>query len=233
MPLFDRFAKTLQNELFTCYVARSTLAELDKLSKSAAATSDSNDDEHSNLFAQARQFGLDECEIIEPDKIPTSPDNNDNSNNNSKRKNWAFKDFSEASTDVFNLATDGGNNSQSYFVATQDDALADALRAMPYVPLFRLGRAVLLLESPSSASRSYTGSNEREKLASAGGLMTAEERQMVKAVKKKDRKKRKDVMKEEQKKLEKRTREEFGGGFNARRKKKAKGPNPLSCKSKK
>jgi len=249
VPLFERFAKTLQNELFTCYVARSTLAELDKLSKSAAAaTSDSNDDdEHNNLFAQARQFGLDECEIIEPDKIPTSPDNNNNnnnnnnntttnskSNNNSKRNNnRAFRDFSEASTDVFNLATEGGNNSLSYFVATQDDALADALRAMPYVPLFRLGRAVLLLESPSSASRSYTGSNEREKLASAGGLMTAEEREMVKAVNRKDRKKRKEVMREEQKRLEKRTREEFGGGFNVRRKKKAKGPNPLSCKSKK
>mmetsp|Transcript_7328 Transcript_7328/g.15851 ORF Transcript_7328/g.15851 Transcript_7328/m.15851 type:complete len:258 (+) Transcript_7328:399-1172(+) len=159
---------------------------------------------------------------------------NSKSNNNSKRNNnRAFRDFSEASTDVFNLATEGGNNSLSYFVATQDDALADALRAMPYVPLFRLGRAVLLLESPSSASRSYTGSNEREKLASAGGLMTAEEREMVKAVNRKDRKKRKEVMREEQKRLEKRTREEFGGGFNVRRKKKAKGPNPLSCKSKK
>jgi hypothetical protein len=99
--------------------------------------------------------------------------------------------------------------------------------------LFRLGRAVLLLESPSSASRSFTGNIERSKLASAGGLMTAEERQMVKAVNKKDRKKRKEVMQEEQKKMAKRSRQEVGGGFTNRKRKKAKGPNPLSCKGKK
>jgi hypothetical protein len=74
---------------------------------------------------------------------------------------------------------------------------------------------------------------EQNKLASAGGLMTAEERQMVHAVNKRDTRKRKEVMQEEQKKLEKKTRDEVGGGHNVRRKKKAKGPNPLSCKSKK
>mmetsp|Transcript_7559 Transcript_7559/g.17154 ORF Transcript_7559/g.17154 Transcript_7559/m.17154 type:complete len:265 (+) Transcript_7559:116-910(+) len=218
VPLYDRFAKTLQNESFTCHVTRSTLAELETLSKQAFKGEDS--EEQINFFAQARQYGLDECEII--DKVPT------NSYSNSE----AFKEFSDASRDIFNLATEGGSNRQAYFVATQDDTLADALRAMPYVPLFRLGRAVLLLESPSSASRSYTGNVEQNKLASAGGLMTAEERQMVNAVNKKDRKKRKEMKDEEQKKLEKRSREETGGGFNVRRKKRAKGPNPLSCKGK-
>jgi hypothetical protein len=41
------------------------------------------------------------------------------------------------------------------------------------------------------------------------------------------------MLKEEQKKLEKRSREEVGGSFNERKKKRAKGPNPLSCKSRK
>ena len=222
MPLNERFAKTLQQEAFTFHITRSTLSELEALSKLASKKSTS--DEHNNFFAQARQYGLDECEIIESDKVPAISDAKNNS---------TTKQFSEASRDIYHLATDGGNNHRAYFVATQDDALADALRAMPFVPLFRLGRAVLLLESPSSASRSYTGNIEQNKLSKAGGLMTAEERQMVNAVNKKDRVKRKEMTEEEQRKLQKRSREEVGGSFNMRRKKRAKGPNPLSCKSKK
>ena len=63
--------------------------------------------------------------------------------------------------------------------------------------------------------------------------MTSEEREMVNTVKKREKAKRKELMKEEQKRLEKRSRDEVGGSFNMRRKKKAKGPNPLSCKKKK
>ena len=235
VPLYERFAKILQNEQFICCVTRSTLSELEKLSqqfqcKREATNTANEEEEQINFFSHARQFGLDECEIIEDAKIPNK---GTSTNYDTKRNMVMFRDFSDASKDIYNLATDGGNNRQSYFVSTQDDALADALRAMPYVPLFRLGRAVLLLESPSSASRSFTGNKEQSKLASAGGLMTSEEREMVKAVKKKDRLKRKEVMMEEQKKLEKRTRDEVGGSFNMRRKKKARGPNPLSCKRKK
>lgn len=40
-------------------------------------------------------------------------------------------------------------------------------------------------------------------------------------------------MQEEQKKMAKRSRQEVGGGFTNRKRKKAKGPNPLSCKGKK
>ena len=181
-----------------------------------------------DFFAEAKQYGLDECEIVESEKIPLpSSSNINNANNNS-----ATKDFSAASNDIYRLATEGGNNRHAYFVATQDDSLADALRAMPYVPLFRLGRAVLLLEAPSSASRSYTGNIEQHKLASAGGLMTSEERQMVDAVNKRDRTNRKETMKKEQEARVKRSREDIGGSVNVRRKKKAKGPNPLSCKGK-
>ena len=202
--------------------------ELESLSKSAAKGKFVSDDD--DFFAQARQYGLDECEIIESDAVPSSHD--------STKKNKAFRDFSDASRDIFHLATEGGDNRQAYFVATQDDSLADALRDMPYVPLFRLGRAVLLLESPSSASRRYTSSTERSKLASAGGLMTSEERQIVNIVKKKDKEKRKETTKEEKKKADRREAEQFGvsfgGGKSQRKKKRAGGnPNPLSCKKKK
>lgn len=223
VPLRERFGKTLQHESFACYVTRSTLIELEKLSEQA---SKKGIDDQDNFLARARQYGLDECEIIEDDEVPSST-------KNGGKRSKAFKDFSQASTDIYDLATEGGINRRAYFVATQDDALADALRSMPYVPLFRLGRAVLLLESPSSASRNYTGNAERAKLSSAGGLMTEEERKMVDTVKKKDKRKRKEMMEEERKKLERRSRDEIGGGFNNRKKKRAKGPNPLSCKGKK
>lgn len=165
---------------------------------------------------------MDECEIIESGNIVSTV---------SERKT---KNFSDASRDIFHLATNGGNNKHAYFVATQDDTLADALREMPYVPLFRLGRAVLLLESPSSASRRYTNQTEQSKLKSAGGLMTTEERDIVNVVRKKEKQKMKEMREDEQKKLLKRSREEYGVevGYNPR-KKKAKGPNPLSCKKKK
>ena len=217
VPLTDRFAKTLQGEPFSFYVTRSTLSELELLSKRKGNDLDDND-----VFAQARQFGLDECEIIESDNI------NPTANEKKTRK------FSDASRDIFHLATNGGNNKLAYFVATQDDTLADTLRDMPYVPLFRIGRAVLLLESPSSASRRYTNQTEQSKLKSAGGLMTTEERDIVNVVRKKEKNKIKEAREEEQKKLMKRSREEYGVevGYNPR-KKKAKGPNPLSCKKKK
>ena len=244
VPLSERFSKILQNESFRYYVTRSTLSELEALSErysskgekseenngkddGAGAGAGAGEDEQINLFARARRFGLDECEILEGDKDLSST-------GDGAKKNKATDELSaKASRDIFHLASKGGNNTHAYFVATQDDALADALRAAPYVPLFRLGRAVLMLESPSSASRSYTGNVEKNKLASAGGLMTAEERRMVSAVRKKDYLKRRETMKEEQKVLEKRSRDEVGGGFSTRNKKRAKGPNPLSCKSKK
>ena len=251
VPLHDRFAKILQNEDFKLYISRSTLVELATLSKkyasraAAAAAVDAKDDSGSNsinFFLRARQFGLDECEIIEDDDSRVVDDNitpdDDDIKKNSKKVHVVGSssdsdDFSGASKDIFQLATKGGNNSHAYFVATQDDALADALRAKPYVPIFRLGRAVLLLESPSSASRSATGTVEQGKLTSAGGTITAEERRLINTVKKKEQLKKRETMKEEQKILEKRSRDEYGGAFSMRKKKRAKGPNPLSCKSKK
>jgi len=249
VPLHDRFAKILQNEDFKLYITRSTLVELETLTKkyasraAAAAVFDAKEESETNsinFFARARQFGLDECEIIEGDVDSQEDDNIDDdyvAKRNSKKAlavgSSGSDDFSGASKDILQLAIKGGNNSNAYFVATQDDALADALRAKPYVPIFRLGRAVLLLESPSSASRNATGTVEQGKLTSAGGTITAEERRLINTVKKKEQLKKRETMKEEQKILEKRSRDEYGGAFSMRKKKRAKGPNPLSCKSKK
>lgn len=250
VPLHDRFAKILQNEDFKLYITRSTLVELETLTKkyasraaASAAAFDAKEESETNIinfFARARQFGLDECEIIEGDVDSEDDDNIDDdyvAKRNSKKAlvvgSSGSDDFSGASKDILQLAIKGGDNSNAYYVATQDDALADALRAKPYVPIFRLGRAVLLLESPSTASRNATGTVEQGKLTSAGGTITAEERRLINTVKKKEQLKKRETMKEEQKIIEKRSRDEYGGAFSMRKTKRAKGPNPLSCKSKK
>ena len=84
---------------------------------------------------------------------------NNNTNNNS------IEQMGEAAKDIISLITNGRdgdaiindwtlldeknggpNNNQGYFIATQDENLANLLRNMPNVPLFRLSRGVLLLE---------------------------------------------------------------------------------------
>lgn len=47
----------------------------------------------------------------------------------------------------------GRTNPRRFFVATQEDDLRSFLRSLPGVPLLHLQRTVLLLETPSSASR--------------------------------------------------------------------------------
>ena len=97
LPLYERFEKILQHEAFTCYVTRSTLAELEVLAERAASIGkESDDDSNINFFAQARQNGLDECEIIENDKVPASTTATDD-----KRNKRALRDFSDASRDIF------------------------------------------------------------------------------------------------------------------------------------
>lgn len=55
VPLYDRIGKTLQNQAFTLYICRSALDELNALP--------------GPVFQEARQFGLDECIIIEREEI--------------------------------------------------------------------------------------------------------------------------------------------------------------------
>ena len=53
---------------------------------------------------------------------------------------------------------------------------------------------------------------------------------MQDAINKRERAKNLEMMKKEQEARAKRSREEIGGSASVRRKKTAKGPNPLSCK---
>jgi U3 small nucleolar RNA-associated protein 23 len=190
VPLFERLQKLLGTNQFKIHVTRSTLNELAELP--------------GELFQSARQFGLDECEILEQSQI------------DQEKKQDQNKIISTPSTDIISLVK--GNNPEGYFVATQDEQLSDKLREMVFVPQMRLVRAVLILESPSAASRRHAMFHERTK-QSTGGLMTEDEKELVQKMKQK--------LRDDKKKLQEAT------APIERRKQKAKGPNPLSCKKRK
>jgi hypothetical protein len=89
---------------------------------------------------------------------------------------------------------------------------------MVFVPQMRLVRAVLILESPSAASRRHAMFHERNKQSTGEVLMTEDEKGLVQKMKQKLRNKKK--LQEVSAPIE-------------RRKQKAKGPNPLSHKKRK
>ena len=187
------------------HITRSALDELDKLPKD------------NDVFVQARQFGLDECEIIENADI-----------GDVKQSDKAQHDESSSSMesspsqDIINLVKEGNKN--SFFIASQDKQLTDRLRGMIYVPLLWLTKnGVLIFDTPSDASKNVSKRDEHIKQKTGGGTMTTEEANLVKRLR--------------QEKLEKKRKEDssslLGQGAIMRKRKKAKEPNPLSCKKKK
>lgn len=193
--------RTLQTDKIVLQVTRSALDEISTLC--SLATSKDNQ----SLLEEARRFGLDECEIIE-----RGPNDQANSNPAEDILNLVGKpDNQKGEKDEKHFNKDG------YIIATQDEALSDALRQWPNVPQMKLSRAVLLLESPSAASRRVSHYEERGKQITGGGTMTEAEREAIRELRKSKRKRQ-------------------GGDLAAhhqeRIRKKAKGPNPLSCKKK-
>jgi len=183
VPLYERLEKLLQTNEFTIHTTRSALDELNSLP--------------GETFQEARQFGLDECEIIERCYIPDSePDSN-------------------PKQDIQNLVRNG--NADMWFVATQDEGLSDKIRGYVNVPQLRLARAVLILESPSASSRKQSTREEQGKQRTGGGTMTNDERELIQRMRDERRQKHQPVKDDDQQ----------------RSKRKAKGPNPLSCKKKK
>ena len=222
VPLYERISKTLQKTEYTFYITRSALDELASLP--------------GEVFQQARQFGLDECEIIERDAIPgKKKDAQSNDTGQPSSSSTSLRSsLGEPGDDILLLVT-AGTNRHGYFVGTQDEGLSDTLRDLPYVPQLRLSRGVLLLEAPSSASRREATSQERNKMKSGGGLATKEEKEMIAAIREKERATRKRKAEEARQAAGAEAGAASGGGgeYNRRFKKKAKGPNPLSCKKSK
>lgn len=213
VPLFDRIGKILQTNEFTLFVTRSALVELDNLPKD------------NPIFSDARQFGLDECEIIERFEKNSSSSSNkkrkDNESNNDNDEEEKEEELTP-SQDIQNLVKDG--NKQGYFVATQDKKLSDALRNMIYIPQMWLTKGVLIFDTPSAVSRKASQRDEREKQKTGGGTMTPDESELIQRLRAERIRKNNQV-------------KGVGGGGrgdgNMRGKRKASEPNPLSCKKKK
>jgi len=126
------------------------------------------------------------------------------------------KEDSNPKQDILSLVKNG--NPDGWFIATQDESLSDKIRDLPNVPQMRLARAALILESPSSSSRRSAMREERGKQSTGGGMMTNDERELVQRLR--------------DERTKKRQRPSDDVDDAPRRKHKAKGPNPLSCKKK-
>jgi U3 small nucleolar RNA-associated protein 23 len=121
--------------------------------------------------------------------------------------------LSATAQDLFRLLVSEDESSLKYFLASQDEQLLHAARSHA-VPCIRLARTVLLLEQPSKMADRQDKGVEKRKWKDS---VPEAEKELVNMV----RKEKKQQQTQPQ------------GGDKQRAKKKAKGPNPLSCKSKK
>jgi U3 small nucleolar RNA-associated protein 23 len=204
VPLFERLDRMLQHHTFYLKVTRSCLDELAVLAEIPS--------EKQDALRQARQWGLDECQILEQSDIPKEQQHKLH-NEEEKEQSVVVTDLGVAGQDIVKLVVSSSSN-VSYLVATQDEALLDLLRNRGMCPLLRLSRGVLLLENPSKACQRRADYQDRSKY-----LALTQERSLAHSVKEEER--------------EQQQQRQLAGNVRSKRvKKKAKGPNPLSCKRK-
>ena len=123
-----------------------------------------------------------------------------------------------------------GTYKWAYERHTYLEELLDLVRQTGSVPVIRLARgSVLLLEQPSKSS-CFAASQQEKKKWSIANTMNSKEKLLVDMVKEEDRKNKRQLGREHRRK------QQIAGGFTqrqSRKKRKAKEPNPLSCKKKK
>lgn len=184
------------------------MEELEKL-KEAALQANKND--NGDLLQNALRWASEECEILE-EAPPYGKEINDMLDS---KYSGIEQTLSPAGHDILKLAlATPPSRMAQYVVACQDETILDVLRNAGTVPCLRLARSVLLLENPSKAGQMQAGNEERKKWAVSGSVRE-EERLLV------------NVVKEE---LRKEQSTQFVPTEQRRKKRKAKEPNPLSCK---
>lgn len=202
VPLHERLDRTLQHETFVLHVTRSSLNELEKLATQTKQ----------EVFAQARQWGLDNSDtIIEEADVPAV-----HVDEKGEVQDTNTRDLGAPGKDIVQLV----QSPSQYFVCSQEETLLDILRFAGTTPVIRLARGVLLLENPSKVGQAKAWSQEKSKWSVAGSVRT-QEKKLVDHVKDKQRQERKEVQADQQRQYQ-----------TGRAKTKAKGPNPLSCKKK-
>jgi rRNA-processing protein FCF1 len=168
-------------------------------------------------FQEALKFVLQDCTVLKQQKGKQTEQDSKNSNHldTSNQKSSSLQP--KATTALSPQDAVLGHIHQDhrvYVVATQDENLLDQLRALGTVPIMRLvNHSVLLLEQPSKASQNQAMGDERSKWKNS---LASTEKALV------------EVAKEQIKKTT--TSKVLPPLSQERRKRKAKGPNPLSCK---
>lgn len=234
-----RLDKLLQQRGYTLCITACALEELKALSAAAEQQNKVDNTGMASLFEQAYQWAREECaEVTEDDA------KNDMVPEDSLKTRVSA--LGPASKNIFSLVTSktGGEDKssraqrdkdekkrqQAYFLASQDEELLDLVRQTGSVPVIRLARgSVLLLEQPSKSS-CFAASQQEKKKWSIANTMNSKEKLLVDMVKEEDRKNKRQLGREHRRK------QQIAGGFTqrqSRKKRKAKEPNPLSCKKKK
>jgi rRNA-processing protein FCF1 len=197
----------------------------------------------------AKSF-LHNCQFIPPGStasIETKEDLSEHEGSNKRKRSdqstTRQQDLSTASQHIYHLAT-AGHGQTIYFIATQDEVLQDILRNVGSnrsgqrsstvgVPIVRLATrcgCVLLLEPPSSSAVYNAAQQEQQKWKATTTGSTGEAPASVQqAMVEQERILASHVRREQQRQ----SYESKLRPFSARRKPKAKGPNPLSVKKKK
>jgi len=192
----ERIRKLLQKEKHELYVTQSVMDELKALP--------------GDEFDAARQFGFEECLILDPDSTPSSKDGEKKSS------------VTTVADDIIQLVSDGNIN--KYMVCTQDENLSLTLRRIPNVPMMHITQSLLLLEPVSSASKRTAQRLEKGKLLN--DMINDDERGIVERL----RSKEKSAKKDDERRKRSALAIELGKGHGGRLKRKAKEPNSLSCK---
>lgn len=189
--------------------ARYSLIMLSSSFKELEKIYESTKQEKKDLLEEAIDWAKQNCEIVDPEDSGDTP-----------AKSINVKGLSEASREILQTVA---SPSTTYFCASQDDDLLDRVRNVTtcaVVPVIRLARgSVLLLEQPSKTAQNQARSQERSKW-SVTGSVSQQEQKLVDIVRQKER----DDRKQEERAAHPR---------QPRRRNKARGPNPLSCKKRK
>jgi rRNA-processing protein FCF1 len=249
LPMATRVERLLQTHALHWLTTQSVVDEL------ATLADKTTDAEMAVVLREAHEWVQQHCRVVASELVSAAAapplDTATQSASTSKSKNNHKKDtaknkleeLSDASRDMLAVLTDcngilasnGGDHgsrgdnhekvSSPLLLASQDEALLHAARQAGTVPVIRLARGtVLLLEQPSSVAQRQASAEERQKWTVRGSLQE-QEKVLVDLVKQQERQQQKSQQQGEQ----------SGGAFarTSRYKRKAKGPNPLSCKSKK
>lgn len=157
--------------------------------------------QHGTVFVETYQWAVKNChKILETQDIPTTYTATIPSSLDDK----------SPGSDILKVLTDSDESSPKYILASQHESLLAVVRSLGSMPIVRLARgSVLLLEHPSTQATSKDRHAEKRKW---NHVASEQEKQLLQVV------------------HEERQQQRPQQQGQVRRKHKAKGPNPLSCK---